>query len=362
MPVSIIQRFFLLTLTLLMPLLASAASAPAIHGEMDADAFQDTPRSTYNLQDFAERYRATLEISSADEVFRPGIIRVYDKKGGAELIQVRSDELVLDTDAKTGKVKANVHELPYGEQSVLIYDDFNFDGIKDLALMDGQFSCYHGPSYQVFLGTSDGFRHNEAFTDLAQSYCGFFDYDAKTQRVSTMAKSGCCSHWFATYIIRNGEPVVETETTIDASGTAGLPRETRWQDVDGKRVSSTRTKWEQAEEMQTLLAFRLAPKGKRVILFRWGEGSRVYYAAVDNKDEVGLIYPEAEPEAFDYDSAAHVLSFVRGDTIYRIVGDKQGKPKNMEVVIRGKTTELKLLPGAVEGSLERVRQALQAAQ
>ncbi|GAO96405.1 hypothetical protein PSA5_26825 [Pseudomonas syringae pv. actinidiae] len=49
------------------------------------------------------------------------------------MIRVQSDELVLGTDPKTGEVKTNVHELPYGEQSVLIYQDFNFDGIKDLA-------------------------------------------------------------------------------------------------------------------------------------------------------------------------------------------------------------------------------------
>ncbi|MCO8165734.1 hypothetical protein NJC38_26730 [Pseudomonas sp. 21LCFQ010] len=362
MSVSIIQRLCLFTMTLLVPLLVSAASAPQIYGEMDADRFQEITRSTYNLQDFAEHYRATLEISAEDEVFRPGIIRIYNKQDGAELLQVRSDELVLNTDPKTGKVKANVHELPYGEQSVLIYDDFNFDGIKDLALMDGQFSCYHGPSYQVFLGTAEGFRRSEAFTELAQNYCGFFDYNAQTRRVSTMAKSGCCSHWFTTYRIDSGEPVIEVETAIDASGVAGLPRETRWREVDGKRVSTTRTLWDPAEEIQTLLAFRLAPSGKRIILFRWGDHSPVYYVAVDNNNEVGLVYPEAEPQAFDYDSVRQVLSFVRGDTTYRIVGDKRGKPNNMEVVIRGKTTELKLLAGPIEGSLKQVGQALQDAQ
>ncbi|MFC6841120.1 hypothetical protein [Xanthomonas theicola] len=45
---------------------------------------------------------------------------------------------MLDTDAKRTRAKADVHALPYAEQSVLIYADFNFDGIKDLALMDGQ--------------------------------------------------------------------------------------------------------------------------------------------------------------------------------------------------------------------------------
>ncbi len=83
-------------------------------------------------------------------MFRPGVINVYDKASGAALIRVQSDELVLGTDPKTGKVKTNVHELPYGEQSVLIYQDFNFDGIKDLALMDGKTAAITAPRIRSF--------------------------------------------------------------------------------------------------------------------------------------------------------------------------------------------------------------------
>ncbi|MCW1777480.1 hypothetical protein NB693_24540 [Pantoea ananatis] len=120
--------------------------------DFDAKAFAASKRRSYELQDFSDRYRATLEVEDNDGVFRPGIVRVFARGNATPLLEVASPELVVDTDAKGTKVKANVHELPYGEQSVLIYDDFNFDGIKDLAVMDGQNSCYHGPSYQVYLG------------------------------------------------------------------------------------------------------------------------------------------------------------------------------------------------------------------
>jgi len=56
-----------------------------------------------------------------------GAIVIYDKKTGREVIKVSSDELAFDHPAD-GKVAANIKELPYGEQSVIMYDDFNLTG------------------------------------------------------------------------------------------------------------------------------------------------------------------------------------------------------------------------------------------
>lgn len=50
-----------------------------------------------------------------------------------------------------------------------MYEDFNFDGNKDFAIMDGQNSCYHGPSYRIYLAADKGFSFNEAFTRLARN-------------------------------------------------------------------------------------------------------------------------------------------------------------------------------------------------
>lgn len=342
--------------------LVSAAGALPTYGEMDAAGFAGSPRENYALQDFSDKYRATLDISAKDDVFRPGVINVYDKASGAALIRVQSDELVLGTDPKTGKVKTNVHELPYGEQSVLIYQDFNFDGIKDLALMDGQNSCYHGPSYQVFLGTADGFRHSDSFTKLAQNNCGLFSVNEKARKIETMTKDGCCWHQTSTYSIRNGEPVLETQTVLDHTGGSGLPTETVSRNQNGKMTHTTSIVWEEDQQREILLSFRLAPSGKRIVLFRSGDASPVFYAAVDSKSQVGLLFPQSEGEQLKYDAASHVLSFVRGDTVYRIVGDAKGAPTAMQVVVRGKTTELKLLAEPAQGSLNKVADALKAAQ
>jgi hypothetical protein len=362
-PGSIIKRLLSNSAVLfgvIFPLLASAAPEPDTYGEMDSAKFEAAAKTTYSLQKFSDKYRATLELSSDDDVFRPGIIKVYDQKSGAVLIQVQSDEMVLDTNPKTDEVKANVHELPYGEQSVLIYEDFNFDGIKDLALMDGQNSCYHGPSFQVFIGSKDGFTHSDSFTDLAQNYCGMFGVDNKTRQLSVMTKDGCCLHEMATYSIRNGEPYEETHTVIDQTSPSGLIEESHSQNKNGKMVETNRTIWEDDEQRKILLAFKLAPLGKKIVLFTPATSDSVYYAAVDGKSEVSLVYPESDAEQFDYDSAGHVLSFVRGDTTYRILGDSQGAPNSMQVVIRGKVTELKLLPEPAQGSLDDVAAALKA--
>lgn len=64
----------------------------------------------------------------------------------------------------------------------MIYEDFNFDGKNDFAIMDGRFSCYGGPSFQVYLATANGFRHSPEFTRLAQEYCGMFEVNPKDKK------------------------------------------------------------------------------------------------------------------------------------------------------------------------------------
>jgi hypothetical protein len=353
-----------------LPLAATAAPTERYVGEaFDAQAFAASTRRSYDVQDFSERYRATLEVQDNDEVFRPGIVRVFARGSATPLIEVASSELVLDTGPKGGKVKANVQQLPYGEQSVLIYADFNFDGIKDLALMDGQNSCYHGPSYQVYLGSAGGFEASPGFTELAQSNCGLFEVDAQAREIRTMSKDGCCWHQVAIYSVRNGEPLLEREIVEDATGaSSGLAQETRYRDQGGKRVADRRYLWDEdggtaAGERRILLEFRLAPAGKRIVVFANGnDATRPYYAALGAQQRVDLLYPDAEREAMDYDAERHVLSFDRGDTTYRIVGDAHGAPQRMEVAVRGKTQTLALQPGSVHGSLQAVARALRDAQ
>ncbi len=94
---------------------------------------------------------------------------VYERKTKKQLIKVASDELALTL--HDGKALANIKSLPYSEQSLIIYEDFNFDGKNDFAISDGQNSCYHGPSFKIYLASPKGFLLSNEFTRLAQEYC-----------------------------------------------------------------------------------------------------------------------------------------------------------------------------------------------
>ncbi|NVL44004.1 hypothetical protein F2S74_20130, partial [Pseudomonas syringae pv. actinidiae] len=165
----------------------------------------------------------------------------------------------------------------------------------------------------------------------------------------------------STYGIHNGEPVLEAQTVIEHTGGSGLPTETVGRNQNGKMTYTTRIVWEEDEVRETLLSFRLAPSGKRIVLFRSGFAEPVYYAAVDSRIWSGMVYPQAEGEQLKYATHSHI-ELVRGDTTYRIVGDAQGAPTGMQVIVCGKTTELKLLAEPAEGSLNKVAEAIKAAQ
>ena len=161
-------------------------------------------QQTYRVENFSPAYFGRIYIADTSSVFSPGWIAIYSRKTHRQVLRVESEELALNL--HNGTALANIQELPYGEQSLIISKDFNFDGRPDLALQDGQNSCYHGPSFQVYLATATGFVHSAAFTRLAQEYCGLFQVDAKARRLRTMTKSGCCWHEYAEYTVRNNAP------------------------------------------------------------------------------------------------------------------------------------------------------------
>ncbi len=90
-------------------------------------------QKTYQIGHFSDEFRATLAVEDSSDVFRPGSVSVFASPSGQRLLRVASDELTLELEH--GQVPANIKELPYGRQSVLIYEDFDFDGRRDLAIM-----------------------------------------------------------------------------------------------------------------------------------------------------------------------------------------------------------------------------------
>lgn len=90
---------------------------------------------SFKVDGFSDKYYGKVYISDTSEVTSPGSVTIYDKKSNKELFGVDADALLCDL--HDGKLVANISERPYGEFSTILYEDYNFDGKKDFALMNG---------------------------------------------------------------------------------------------------------------------------------------------------------------------------------------------------------------------------------
>lgn len=293
-------------------------------------------QATYTIDDFSPDYRATVYVAKPDEVFSSGWISIEDKKTKKELLKVTSGELAID--AEKGKVTSNIRELPYGRQSVIQYEDFNFDGIKDLAIEDGQESCYHGPSFTVYLGNERGFKPSKEFTDLAHNYCGMFNVNAKEKTISTMTKSGCCWHQSSLYKIKDGLPyTVEIHAEKFELGNVTEITE-KW---DGHKMVTKQTRTIDKRDVKSVLDFVLQDNGKEVFLFTAQGDNNLNYAFINTKGHIELAFPQdSKSDAplfkLTQSSDSVTLSFKNGAE-YVIKESASGK-MTLYVTVNGKTT------------------------
>ncbi len=108
------------------------------------------------------------------------------------------------------------NSVSYKDQWDVVLDDFNFDGMTDLALRDGNNGGYGSASYQVYLFSKadNKFVQNPSFTELGQ-YQGMFEVKASRKMIYNHTKSGCCSHRTEGYTIVNNKPFKVYDHTVE---------------------------------------------------------------------------------------------------------------------------------------------------
>src|SRR5699024_4144906 len=89
-------------------------------------------------------------------------IGIYDAQTHKELIRLKTKNAFLSVDHKQSS--NNKRELAYSQQNMIVYQDFNFDGKKDFAIVHGRQGCYGSHSYFIYLATPEGFTFNPEFT------------------------------------------------------------------------------------------------------------------------------------------------------------------------------------------------------
>lgn len=313
---------------------------------------------TYQIQDFSDDYHAVIEKVDGNEYGDEAnsIVKIIDEKTHKTLIRQPASidieyELSNSKEHELGKkVSANIVSIPYGEHSVLIYDDFNFDGQKDLAIKDGRNGCYGGPSYQVYLKDGETFVHSEGFTDLAQGYCGFFGVNKDSQTLYTMTKSGAGWHQYSEYKVIDNKPVA-VHVLVEEYNPKQLISITESIRVNGKMVEDSYEmlpEYDNESHDGTLpFIYKLdLDNGKKMVLNKTydKEGEQMYYAFADKNDRIELYYDGP----FVYDTAKKTLSFLNKPVVYQI--NKQG----ITVRQSNKSVLLKSVPQSEQGSLEKL--------
>jgi hypothetical protein len=314
-------------------------------------SFFSQAQTVFTVNNFSPDYYGKISIRDTAEVFNKGWIAIYDQKTNKQLIKVEAEELALSL--HDGKALANIKELPYGEQSVILCEDYNFDGIKDFAIEDGQNSCYHGPSFQVFLGGKNGFTHHAGFTRLAQEYCGMFDVDAKNKRISTMTKDGCCWHEFSEFVVENNQPKAIRISVEDMKDFPySISSEETWNGTKMVKTSS-RTIDLQGEGVSTILSFTLEKNGKTAVLFNINDRT-LNYALIQKNGEVEFSYPiEVVYQNSDFkvknSVAGNTANFKNKDASYQIY--ESAGSLGIKVTIKGTVYDFKGVAASKKGSL-----------
>jgi len=236
---------------------------------------------SFKIEGFSKHYYAVAD-TEADTIV------VYRKKSKQPVLKTKVDFYWDMEDAKYIKGKP----VLYGDQSILYYDDFNFDGHKDFALQDGVGSCYGGPEYQIFLYRKGNFVKNKQLTKLAKENCGMFTLDKKGKTISTSYKMGCCNHIDKTYGYVKGKLKIlhRVEHRIDGPylDTVNIHFHAKTHSYKKRKTLNI-----DQDEFNSVFSVILEKSKKSIQVFSFGEDEKnLNYALVKPDGEVEFHYPK----------------------------------------------------------------------
>lgn len=173
----------------------------------------------FEIKNASKIYDVRLEVGSCESGHCAGRLKVELFKKSAptkpfQVIKLDATEFAFEE----GRLIGN--KQMYGYQSTIFFEDYNFDGVPDLSIRDGNNSGYGGPSYRIYLFSPRAARFvfSQSFTDLSQNeYLGMFQVAMKTKRLRTYSKSGCCFHIMKEFIVVGNRPKKVFEVIEDAT-------------------------------------------------------------------------------------------------------------------------------------------------
>ncbi len=116
-----------------------------------------------------------------------------------------------------------------------MFGDFNFDGLEDIAIRNGNNGAYASPSYDIYLSSKENkFLKSGELTKLASENLGMFDIDKQTKQIAIHQKDGCCFDKTVNYRFNAKNLPYEDSSIIEDSSIADVVTVITQKIVDGK--------------------------------------------------------------------------------------------------------------------------------
>jgi len=173
----------------------------------------------FNDETSSSQYDAKITVANYSGTFcsGPGIITLSDKITKEKTQVFTSADLTFSL---TENQHPETGEINLGKyQSPLIFGDFNFDGIEDVAIRNGHNNIYNGASYTVYLYhvNKKKFVLNKELTDLATNNMGMFAIDRKNKSLTITQKEACCYYKDITYKVSASNKPYFVQSVIEDS-------------------------------------------------------------------------------------------------------------------------------------------------
>lgn len=163
-------------------------------------------QQSHKVSNLSRKFDLVIDTESHDDKRRgSGTFSIY-RKGASKLFQVIRLDETHESLGGADPDLASVAEKQNGRWSAVYFEDFNFDGLEDLAIADGSNGGYHGTSYRIYLFERSGrFVFSPALTRLSQGpYIGIPEADRKMKTLEVFWKSGAGFYQIERYkVIRN---------------------------------------------------------------------------------------------------------------------------------------------------------------
>lgn len=164
------------------------------------------------------------------------------KKNQKQVFQtINMSETYFQLDEKQ-QLTGNLTLIPYKKFYGFYFKDFNFDGVEDLAISNGNYAPYGGITYDIFLFSkaSGKFVKNEQLTELENQNMSF-EVNKKRKTIETSTKSGCCWHGMSRYKYINNRLVEVYSYTEDAQGDGENMQPITQRRIGGKLRTTVKT-------------------------------------------------------------------------------------------------------------------------